>query len=157
MVDSMDDVSSPTERCAFVLHVMVALLSVVYTAWVLLALFGGMEDTTAPPPSVLTHIIPTVAVGLFFAAPLLYALQNASIVASANSMESLHDSVTMKQSAPSLQCTDNSNNPGRPDNGDNCSMTPPMDAKKSGQGLPEIVDLDVGMINDLCWTSMQMS
>jgi hypothetical protein len=145
--DDDEDISSPTERCAFVLHVTVAIFAVVYTAWVLLAMFGGAtsggSNMPPPPPSWLTHTLPTVAVGLFFAAPILYAVQNMTIVAPAHSIASLHDSVTAKQNrrpnvtqpAPN---NDTSNNAARP-------------------GLPEIVDLDVAEINDLCWKAMQTS
>jgi hypothetical protein len=149
-----EDISSPTERCAFVLHVMVATFSVAYTAWVLLAWFGG----GAPPPSWLTHTIPTVLVGLFFAAPILYAIQNSVIVAPAHSMESLQDSVSAKQQNSLLSgpgTTTGSSGRTRQQN-DHDGTPAPVDAK-SAQSLPEILDLDVGEINDLCWKSMQTS
>jgi hypothetical protein len=143
--DDDEDISSSTERCAFVLHVTVAIFAVVYTAWVLLAMFGGTtggSNMPPPPPSWLTHTFPTVAVGLFFAAPILYAVQNMTIVAPAHSIASLHDSVTAKQRRPNVRQSN-------PNNGSSNNATRP--------GLPEIVDLDVGEINDLCWKSMQTS
>jgi hypothetical protein len=150
-----EDTSSPTERCAFVLHVMVAIVSVAYTAWVLLAWFGGGAP---PPPSWLTHTIPTVLVGLFFAAPILYAIQNSVIVAPAHSMESLQDSVSAKQQSNLLsgQQGTTAGSSGRTRAQNDHDGTPPVDAK-SAQGLPEILNLDVGEINDLCWKSMQTS
>jgi PIG-P len=148
-----EDISSPTERCAFVLHVMTAIVAVAYTAWVLLAWFGG---GTAPPPSWLTHTIPTALVGLFFAAPILYAIQNSVIVAPAHSIESLQDSVSAKQQNNLLSGpgTTNGTSGRMRQQNDQHDGTAPVDAK-SAQGLPKIVDLDVGEINDLCWKSMQ--
>lgn len=145
--DDDDDTSSPTERCAFVLHVTVAIFAVVYTAWVLLAMVGGtsggrIAPSLPPPPSWLTHTFPTVAVGLFFAAPILYAVQNSTIVAPAHSIASLQDSVTAKQRRQNVR------QPAQNDSSSN---------NAARQGLPEIVDLDVGEINDLCWKAMQTS
>jgi hypothetical protein len=153
--DDDEDISSPTERCAFVLHVTVAIFAVVYTAWVLLAMFGGAtsggSNMPLPPPSWLTHTLPTVAVGLFFAAPILYAVQNMTIVAPAHSIASLQDSVTTKQRRQNVVSEQQTTTERRP------AQNNDSNNNAARQGLPEIVDLDVGEINDLCWKAMQTS
>lgn len=132
------EVGSPTERCGFVLHVIVAVVSVIYTGWVLLVFGGWGED---PPSRMFSHILPTTAVSLFFAAPILYAISNASIVATPQSIESLEDSVTEKQKRSSSKT----------------GTTERNHVRNQASSLPDIVDLDVKEINDLWWKAHRAS
>jgi hypothetical protein len=155
-----DDVDSGSEKCGFVCHVFVILLGIVYTVWIIsfyctdflwLAKNYGISDEEHPPSSIAkeplspptwTSVLPAVAIGAFFAAPVLYGSMNAwHAVPAPDAVSTVSDPSTLRAPRGS-----NVRHPVIDGATTSCSSS-----SSSENDIPQICDLDVADINDLVW------
>lgn len=142
-----DDADSGAEKCGFVCHVLVVLVTILYTAWIVHAHFIGADG----PPR-WTRVTPAVVVCLFVAALVMYYVVNAFVIC-ANKLDAL-ETIRDEFSPPAPRLDAKRTDPA--------SVVSTKKAALQGKevnGLDEIVsrifDLDVAEINDLVWEKVQ--
>ena len=142
-----DDADSRSEKCGFICHVLIVLVSIIYTFWVLQAHWSGSDDS-APR---WMRVAPAVVVCLFVAAQINYYVLNAFVVSTSqlDALETIQDEFSVRQTMRTA-----------PGHVDLSKETVPMSNNNNNENdldeaISQIFDVDVAEINDLVWEKIQ--